>query len=124
MLADLRSSALFGIMHYINYIKTPKFDVVTSLVIFAFCIGCFFCGLLLRTKNIFLVAIIHGLVNFSFGSEVLKSIDPITKAQTQPTFISLFFTLFIWSILFIAGYKMMQLAKKDTKPDTYNNISI
>jgi membrane protease YdiL (CAAX protease family) len=59
------SSLVFGLFHFINFIYNPSTIVgVLHQVIFAFCIGCFFSGLILRTRNILIPSLFHIIINF------------------------------------------------------------
>jgi membrane protease YdiL (CAAX protease family) len=59
------ASALFALLHIGNLI-TGYLDIFSVLnqMIFAFLLGLLFQGLLIRFRNIILVAVLHGLVNF------------------------------------------------------------
>lgn len=60
--AVLISSLLFGIWHMINLIARPWLIVSTIIqVIYAFFIGAFFCGVYLRTKNLWSVILLHAI---------------------------------------------------------------
>lgn len=73
-LSVLSSSLLFGVVHFLNLFQQPDNVLgITSQVFFAVSIGVFFGGLMLRTQNILVPAILHGLVNFAFGSAELKA---------------------------------------------------
>ena len=90
------TSALFALLHIGNLI-TGYLDIFSVLnqMIFAFLLGLFFQGLLIRFKNIILVAVLHGLVNFhGMYNSVFKLEDnsivegnPVTDmVQTQILF--------------------------------------
>lgn len=69
------SSSLFGIVHFFNLFSQPEnLKGIISQVFFALSIGIFFSGLLVRTQNIIIPALIHAFVNFSFGSGELKAV--------------------------------------------------
>ena len=73
-LSVILSSFLFGSIHFINLLsQSGNLGGITSQVFFSFSIGVFFGGLMLRTENIIVPSIIHGLVNFAFGAGELKS---------------------------------------------------
>ncbi|AEE53151.1 CPBP family intramembrane glutamic endopeptidase [Haliscomenobacter hydrossis] len=74
LLSVLCSSLLFGVVHFLNLFQQPDNLLgITSQVFFAISIGVFFGGLMLRTRNILVPAILHGLVNFAFGAAELKA---------------------------------------------------
>lgn len=59
------TSAIFALLHLGNLI-TGYLDIFSVLnqMVFAFLLGLFFQGLLIRFKNIVLVTVLHGLINF------------------------------------------------------------
>nr|WP_294858679.1 CPBP family intramembrane glutamic endopeptidase [uncultured Fluviicola sp.] len=111
------TSALFALLHIGNLI-TGQLDIFSVLnqMIFAFLLGLLFQGLLIRIKNIILVAVLHGLVNFhGMYNSVFKLKDtsiaeenPITDIiQTQ-----IFFGIVCLVLLLILRFTMK---KEDTK---------
>ena len=61
-----------------------KISGVTSQVFFATSIGVFFCGLMVRTKNILIPCPLHALVNFSFGTVELKqSVEEVVEIEEK-----------------------------------------
>lgn len=66
------SALLFGLVHFINLYRDPdNIEGISYQVVFAFSIGIYFGALLLRTKNVFFIGMIHGLINFVFASKKL-----------------------------------------------------
>ncbi len=116
------SSMLFGLMHYMNFISEPMFDLVTSQVIFAFCIGCCFVGILLRVGSIFPMGIVHGLFNFGFGASDLELNTSVPEANPETTWVSLIFTFVIWALLFLIGFLMAKASKSKFNLEQFNNI--
>lgn len=116
--AAIISSLLFGLVHYINLLKQPdNFRGVTSQVIFAFSLGVFLTGLLLRTNNIVPVALIHSLINLGFGSgqinrAIAESSSHIGAGKSNIG--SVIFTLFIFGGILASGlYMIMKTNAKD-----------
>lgn len=67
------TSSIFGIIHFINIFKEPENILgITHQVFFAISIGVFFGGLMLKSKNIVIPSLFHGLVNFAFGAGELN----------------------------------------------------
>lgn len=121
------SALLFGMVHYINLFRQPdNFWGITSQVFFAFSIGIFFAGLLFRTENIFLISLLHTLINFSFGAgELQEASNQVVSDQSNTTsdwtsiLPTMLFFLFITGggifSLLVSNWKEMlnQLPKKD-----------
>lgn len=106
------NSSIFGIIHFINIFKEPENILgITHQVFFAISIGVFFGGLMLRTQNIVIPSLFHGLVNFAFGggelnpaaSQVVveKVSEGINWSPVIPT--TIFFTFIL-----LAGLKMVK----------------
>ena len=71
----LASSFLFGIGHYINLFRQPgAINEVTSQVIFAFSIGILMCGILYKTKNLIIPALIHTILNLGATIRTFKAL--------------------------------------------------
>ncbi len=116
LMAMIFSSFLFSIMHFINYFKVYKFDIVFSQVIFAFCIGYLFAGIFLYTKNVYLTSMLHSLFNLTFGASVLKL--KVEQATSSTTIYSILPTLIIWLLLLIAGhlfYRYSEVRKNNSE---------
>lgn len=109
------AALMFGVLHFINLFREPdNFWGITRQVIFAFCVGIFFSGLLLRTGNIIVVSLVHGFVNFALGTGRLKK-EIVTQAFEQveefeqgfdwigAIFTALFFLVFLVGGLFMIG---------------------
>ncbi|MFN7118093.1 MAG: lysostaphin resistance A-like protein [Saprospiraceae bacterium] len=107
IISALLSSALFGLIHYINLFREPNnFDGITSQVVFAFSMGMFFAGLFIRVENIVLVALIHGLINFAFGSGQLIE-TPQDKPVIATDWASLLFALVLYGFVIASGIVMI-----------------
>lgn len=105
------TSAIFALLHMSNLI-TGYLDIFSVLnqMIFAFLLGLFFQGLLIRFKNIILVAVLHGLINFhgmynarfKLEDKVILKGNPMTDMlQTQ-----LFFGILCLVLLLILRFTM------------------
>jgi membrane protease YdiL (CAAX protease family) len=121
LLSVILSSLLFSCIHLINLISQPDNLVgILSQVFFALSIGVFFGGLMLRTENILVPAILHALINFAFGSGKLKNethdilnddiLNKIDWSSLVPTTI---FFIFI----FLSGIYMIRKVYKE-----YSNV--
>lgn len=111
ILSAILSSFMFGAIHYVNLFKQPENLVgISSQVFFALAIGVFFCGLMVRTENILIPCIIHGLINFTFGSGELKQITENTSVITEhsgPNWNSLIPTTIFFAFIFLGGVYMI-----------------
>lgn len=116
----ITASAIFALFHIGNLI-TGYLDIFSVLnqMMFAFLLGLFFQGLLIRFKNILLVAALHGLINFhGMYNSIFKLEDtsmlegnPITDmVQTQ-----LLFGVICLILLIILRFTM----KKEDIKDLY-----
>lgn len=76
----LISSIIFGLMHVINITRYSYVDIINQ-VIGAFYFGVFFGALLLRVKNVFILGVIHGLINFSFSIGKLAPNDTLNQTE-------------------------------------------
>lgn len=117
LLGAIASSSLFGVVHFVNLFSQPEnFIGITSQVFFALSIGVFFSGLMVRTENVLIPALIHALINFSFGSGELKNIVTEELSKSDSTTIqwstviptTIFFALILASGIFM-------IAKSDSK---------
>ncbi len=61
----LTTSILFALSHLIN-LKEGNLPSVLNQMVYAFFMGMLFSALLLRTNNVWLLGIVHGLMNFIF----------------------------------------------------------
>jgi len=77
------SSIIFGIVHYISLINNNSIALITYQVIFAFCIGCLFCSITLRTKNIIIPSLFHSIINFK--AYVLSQAISMNKKSIEYT---------------------------------------
>lgn len=111
------TSAIFALLHLGNFI-TGYLDLFSVLnqIIYAFLLGLLFQGLFIRFRNIILVAVFHGLVNFhGMYNSIFKLEDnsivegnPVTDmVQTQ-----IFFGIICLILLLILRFTMK---KEDVK---------
>lgn len=117
ILSAVVSSFLFGVIHYVNLFKQPENIIgITSQVFFALSIGVFFCGLMVRTENIVIPCLIHGLINFTFGSGELKQISEDTSiiAESSGTdWSTLIPTTIFFTFIFLGGVYMILKSNKE-----------
>jgi membrane protease YdiL (CAAX protease family) len=73
------SSALFGLLHLLNLRKEPVVPTLLQ-VVFATFVGICFAGVLLRTRALLLLMLIHGLIDL-FGDLQVKSDAPATVSN-------------------------------------------
>ena len=117
MLGAVLSSFMFGAIHYVNLFKQPENIIgITSQVFFALSIGVFFCGLMVRTEHIIIPCIIHGLINFTFGSGELKQISEGSSIITENSgtnWSTLIPTTIFFSFIFLGGVYMILKSNKE-----------
>jgi membrane protease YdiL (CAAX protease family) len=109
-LAALISSIIFGVSHYLNAFEaTSDIAEINAQVILAICLGVFLCGLLIRTSTIFVPAIIHSLINFSFSLGKLKNnkIDDIASDYSND-WTSIFIVLLLYALIVLGGLYMIK----------------
>ena len=109
---------LFGSVHFINLFSQPdNFRGVTSQVFFAISIGVFFGGLLLRTGHIFIPALLHGCVNFAFGTGELAgrhSETIVAEATSGTNWNSLIPTALFFAFILLGGLFMIGKVAKES----------
>lgn len=113
------SSLIFGVLHYTNMYNSEHyaFDIATSQVIIAFCIGVYFCGLFFRTGNILSSMLIHAAFNIAFGTEILQEIRDGVKPPTGTevnSFMELLPTLIIFGTIVLIGLLMVKFSDKES----------
>lgn len=122
--AVLFSSILFGFAHFINYIKVGDIEKVISQVIFAFSFGCFASGIFLKTRNIYIIALIHALFDIGFGDhKFIFGEQQLNYVVNQSTSLSSFlFSIVIFSSLVISGlYMAVHSQKLNFSPESIDN---
>ncbi|MBN2731814.1 MAG: CPBP family intramembrane metalloprotease [Balneolaceae bacterium] len=108
------SSLIFGLIHYITIFSQPEnIWGISSQVIFGISIGIFFGALMLRVRNIYILAVCHGCVNFILGNGILRkgfnnrSIADYPKAaEIDPA--STIATIAIFGIIAFIGLNMIR----------------
>ena len=117
LLSAALSSLLFGLIHYINLFSAPDNLIgISSQAFLAFAMGVYFCGLLLRTNNIIIPAVIHGLINFAFGAKDLTNNINNSPAKINENVInwgSIIPTVIIFSFIMIGGIYMIKKTDKE-----------
>ena len=112
------SSIIFSLLHYMNmFTKDYSFSNATSQVIFAFCIGVYFCGLFFRTGNIISSILIHSAFNFAFGTELLEEIRDVNKSPIGSeinNFMELVPTLIVYLVIITIGILMIRFSDKES----------
>lgn len=76
------SSLVFSLMHCLSLMKYSYLDVASQVIV-AFYFGMFFSGLLIRLGNVWLVGILHGLVNIAFNFR--KIVEPGASSGSEVT---------------------------------------
>ena len=116
MKSVLISAALFSLMHLINLYRWNFASVVIQMII-AFYFGVFFGALMLKTKNLLYIGLIHGVVNIFFNlNEVLrKPSTPKYVDSWQEILKAVLSMALIMSPLFIIGFLMIRRMQRLNK---------
>lgn len=91
------TSLLFGIAHFINLFKINSYTIIIQVLI-AIGFGLLLQSLLLRFKNIFIVIIVHALINY-LGMYRYYLEFPMNISEVDDS--SGFFSSLIWTILIL-----------------------
>jgi uncharacterized protein len=113
------SALLFSILHLINLYRWNMASVFIQMII-AFYFGVFFGALMLKTKNILFLGLIHGMINIFFN------LDSVLRKPSIPKYVDTWQEIFkailsmgiIMSPLFIIGFviiRKMQRAQKNVQ---------
>lgn len=111
------SAVIFALMHTINLVRLSYIDVI-SQVIYAFYFGVFFGALLLHIRNVFLLAFIHGLINFAFNPGLIRGLagdETVLVSNAEAlrsvlTFAIVLFPLWIIGMLLLKTLNKKRLA--------------
>ncbi len=112
-LSVIISSTIFGFIHYLNILNEPdNFWGITHQVFLAISIGVFLGGLMLRTKSILIPSIVHGFIDFSFGTGKLKQneYEIITEEINWSSIIQ---TILLFSFILLLGVYMTRKVEKE-----------
>lgn len=100
----LTTSFLFAITHLTNLFN-DEMDAISVInqMMFAFIIGIFFHSIFFRINNIFLISILHSVVNFNgmIKSKLFKIGDHSIEASTSDDFIQSFITFIIVGLVIV-----------------------
>ena len=94
------SAIFFALMHMINISRYGIIDVINQ-VIAAFFFGVFFGSLLLRTNNLFILGIIHGLINFVFQFRAVVKNNIPEEPKYINTFSDVIVVILRYSLVFL-----------------------
>ena len=94
------SAIFFALMHMINISRYGIIDVINQ-VIAAFFFGVFFGSLLLRTNNLFILGIIHGLINFVFQFRAVVKNNIPEERKYINTFSDVIVVILRYSLVFL-----------------------
>ncbi len=110
------TSLIFGLLHLTNLFN-PDYDIISVVnqIMFAFIIGVLLQCLLIRLKNIVLISVLHGLINYNLMAKAKlfktenRAISPnqfIDFIESFKTFIVLGVIIFLFGYLLIKNRKM------------------
>ncbi len=126
----LLSAVLFGLLHYVNLFEHPEnFWGITSQVLFGIAIGVFFGALMLRTGNVFVVAICHGSINFIFANSILgkDSIKQVMEGYLKNTnfdWVTLLANGLLFCLIIWIGLNMIRRVDQAEIKRELNNLKI
>lgn len=109
------SSLVFALMHLPNIAHNNYVDTINQ-VIMAFFIGVFFGALMIRTGNVIMLGIIHGLINFVFRIDKLGVKESNYVGESVGTFSEIIKAVFVYSLvgfpMFIVGILILRNINK------------
>ena len=114
----LSASCLFSITHLINLVKGfSNIESGFNQLIFAFFMGIYLGSLLLITKQLFIVGVLHGLINFIFGfKEILtksQAVDNNYSNDISQVILNVIVTTIILSPILVIGlYQTFKVNKE------------
>lgn len=99
------SSIIFGLFHMVNMFKVDDFFSLFNQIVVAIFIGILFGSLFVLTKNIYLISLLHALINFPTYIKVVISKTATTVSQNtfMEDVISTIMMMLIYSPLLIIG---------------------
>jgi len=106
----LVSAMIFGLLHFMNLVKDPdNLNGIFNQVIFAFSIGFVFAGLVLKLKNVMLVGIFHGIINFTLNfNKIMPETYTDNTMGNENELISVIFTYFMFFIIAMVGFLLVK----------------
>ena len=112
--AVLVSAILFSVMHLVNLFRMNMAEVFIQMII-AFFFGVFFGALMMKTKNLFYLSIIHGIINICFSLDAVLRKTSVKKTvdSWQEILAAIGTTTLILSPLFIIGFLILRNMKKE-----------
>ena len=125
LLAQTRSKSavwmaafLFGALHFINLLQEPdNLENIAKQVLIAVSLGLYFGALLLRTGNLLVVGLLHGLIDFVFGIYRLAP-EPEAAATPETAGSSTFSLYYILVLLpLLSGLYLLRSVSVPNTPD-------
>jgi membrane protease YdiL (CAAX protease family) len=118
----LISSLLFGLMHFTNFFS-PDYDKLSVInqMFLAFSLGILLQSLFIKFKNIYLIIIIHALINYlgSYKSRLFDiTREVVDSTNTVNDLIQTLIIIFVITVLFILPFSYYMI-KPEIK--TWNN---
>lgn len=110
----LCSSVIFGVLHIGNLFSGAGLIVTLIQVVYATVLGILFAAIYVRTRNIWAVALVHCLVDFSafiitmFTVPQPNPVEPEAGAGSSLAFL----LILLGSVIFIAWFAMFLIRKK------------
>jgi len=117
--AVIISSVLFGVVHIGNAIAGVGLLATITTIIGATLVGVFYAALYMRTKNLWVVIILHAITNLSrqiFNAIVSRDVfmEPmVMQMQTEPSLLDCLISLAGPIVCVIAGIVLLRKVKPD-----------
>lgn len=115
------SSIIFGLLHLLDF-KSENAVAEASQFVYATFIGVGFGAILLRTSNIYGLAVIHGLIDFVFKIDHL-TVSTGSKSEGNSSLISSLIVVFLVSPMFVFGLKIIKKLEVSSILKTVENES-
>lgn len=124
------SSMIFGLLHFFNLTSQPEnYGGITRQVIFATSLGIVFGALMLRTGNLFILAVFHGCINFLLGHSVLgeRTVEELPEdihIAENPDWVSWAGIIGIFFILLLIGLNMIRKVDKEAVESDLEQVTV
>ena len=110
--AVLLSSAVFGVVHFVNLVNQSFADTALQ-VLFAFCGGVFFAAVYARCKTVWPGVVLHGLENFAnYAGKTLTPFKIVNQNSLAIFMLVYAFALICFGLFLIRKKKMAEIMEE------------
>lgn len=121
-LGALISSSLFALLHLFNLTDPDKsIQGIILQVYYAFSLGIYFTALFYITKSVIINSLLHGFMNITFGAQQLLSDPNKIKKFGDPSWISLWPSFLLFSLISLAGFYFLFKVERKTVNELIKN---